>query len=74
MPCAQNWDVKLCYYGRHRKSSCDELGAKFYDDLDTFLGACSIVTVNVPLTDKTRCKPFPSWFAAHAACLRWGKV
>ena len=51
---AQAWDVNLLYYGRHRKSHVDELGAGFEDNLDSFLGKCDIVTINVPLTDKTR--------------------
>ena len=55
--------MTLLYYGRHRKSNCDELGAGFEDDLDSFLGKCDIVTINVPLTDKTR-RVF--YFTAHA--------
>ena len=50
----QSWDVNLLYYGRHRKSNCDELGAGFESDLYTFLAKCDVVTLNVPLTDKTR--------------------
>ena len=52
--CVQNWNVKLLYYGRHRKSNVDELGVEFHDDLDTFLGQLDICTINVPLSDKTR--------------------
>ena len=53
----QSWDVNLLYYGRHRKSNCDELGAGYESDLYTFLGKCDVITINVPLTDKTRQVP-----------------
>jgi formate dehydrogenase len=50
----KNFNVKLLYYGRHRKEKLDELGVEFHNDLDTFLGQLDICTINIPLSDKTR--------------------
>ena len=51
----QDFGVTTLYYGRHRKPKAEELGAKFEPDLDKFLSACDVITINCPLTDKTRC-------------------
>ena len=51
----QEWGVTMLYYGRHRKQNADELGAQFEPDLDKFLAKCDVITINCPLTDKTRC-------------------
>lgn len=50
----RTWDVKRLYYGRHEKPDMDKEGVTLVKDLDEFLGQCDVVTVNVPLTDKTR--------------------
>lgn len=50
----QEFGVHSIYYGRHRKPHAEELGAKFQPDLDKFLGECDVITINCPLTDKTR--------------------
>ena len=52
---SQEFGVNLVYYGRHRKPKAEELGAKFQPDLDKFLAECDVITINCPLTDKTRC-------------------
>ena len=46
--------MRSIYYGRHRKPHAEELGAEFQPDLDKFLGECDVITINCPLTDKTR--------------------
>ena len=51
----QEFGVNLLYYGRHRKPKAEELGAKFQPDLNKFLAECDVITINCPLTDKTRC-------------------
>ncbi len=50
----QNFGVRSLYYGRHRKPHAEELGAEFQPDLDKFLAECDVITINCPLTDKTR--------------------
>ena len=55
MPHLQEFGVTTLYYGRHRKQNADELGAQFEPDLDKFLAQCDVITINCPLTDKTRC-------------------
>lgn len=50
----QDWDIKRLYYARHDKGDMDELGAQLVEDLDDFLGQCDVVTINLPLTDKTK--------------------
>ena len=47
--------MTMLYYGRHQKKNADELGAKFEPDFDKFLAQCDVITINCPLTDKTRC-------------------
>ena len=47
--------MTMLYYGRHKKPHAEELGAKFEPDLDKFLAQCDVITINCPLTDKTRC-------------------
>ena len=51
---AQGFDCELLYYGRHEKESMQELGVPLVTDLDEFASRCDVITVNVPLTDKTR--------------------
>ena len=46
--------MKRLYFGRRNKPACDEEGVELIKDLDEFLGQCDVVTVNVPLTDKTK--------------------
>ena len=68
---SQEFDVNLVYYGRHRKPKAEELGAKFQPDLDKFLAECDVITINCPLTDKTRCRrtlTFCSWLMC---CALW---
>jgi len=50
----KTWNVKRLYYGRHNKKNMDEDGVELVKDLDEFLKQCDVVTINVPLTDKTR--------------------
>ena len=50
----QNWDCNLLYYGRHEKPAMKEIGVKLVTDLDEFVSQCDLITINVPLTDKTR--------------------
>eukprot|EP00877_Chromochloris_zofingiensis_P002167 jgi/Chrzof1/11951/Cz06g15230.t1 len=50
----KDWDIKRLYYARHDKGDMDELGAQLVEDLDDFLGQCDVVTINLPLTDKTK--------------------
>ena len=51
---AQGFDCELLYYGRHEKESMKKLGVPLVTDLDEFASRCDVITVNVPLTDKTR--------------------
>ena len=53
----QGWDVERLYYGRNRKPAMDEEGVQFEPDLHKFLGQCDVVSINTPLTDKTRFIP-----------------
>jgi formate dehydrogenase len=50
------FDCKLLYYARHAmaKEKEDQSGAKWESDLDKFLQECDVVSINVPLSDKTR--------------------
>lgn len=48
------FNCRLVYYGRHEKPYMKELDVEFYDDLDEMLGLCDIITINIPLTDKTK--------------------
>lgn len=48
------WDITMLYHGRKEKDHLKELGAEFCADLDEMLGRCDIVTINVPLSEKTR--------------------
>ncbi|GAQ83364.1 formate dehydrogenase [Klebsormidium nitens] len=50
----QNWDLNLLYYARHQNEKIEKFGAVWEKDLDTFLSKCDVVSINVPLTDKTR--------------------
>ncbi len=52
----QPFDCKLLYYARHAmaKEKEDQSGAKWESDLDKFLQECDVVSINVPLSDKTR--------------------
>lgn len=50
----QPFNVNMVYYGRHRKPQAEELGARFEPDFEKFLAECDVITVNCPLTDKTR--------------------
>lgn len=50
----QGWDVKRLYFGRHNKPDMDEEGVELVKDLDDFLKQCDVVSINVPLTDKTK--------------------
>ena len=51
---AQGFDCELLYYGRHEKEPMKKLGVPLVTDLDEFASRCDVITVNVPLTDKTR--------------------
>lgn len=51
---AQGWDVKRVYFGRHNKPDMDEEGVELIKDLDDFLKQCDVVSINVPLSDKTK--------------------
>ena len=50
----QGWDVKRVYYGRHNKPDMDNEGMKLIKDLDEFLKQCDVVSINVPLSNKTK--------------------
>lgn len=50
----QGFDCELLYFGRHEKEPMKELGVPLVTDLDEFARRCDVITVNVPLTDKTR--------------------
>jgi formate dehydrogenase len=52
--CLQAWDVTQLYYARHQNEKIEQYGATWEKDLDTFLGKCDVISINVPLTDKTR--------------------
>lgn len=51
---AQGWDVKRLYFGRHNKPDMDNEGVTLVKDLDEFLKQCDVVSINVPLSDKTK--------------------
>ncbi|KAG0623870.1 hypothetical protein M758_3G207700 [Ceratodon purpureus] len=50
------FDCKLLYYARHSMGEEKEkaTGATWESDLDKFLAACDVVSINLPLSDKTR--------------------
>lgn len=50
----QGWDVKRLYFGRHNKPDMDKEGVELVKDLDQFLKQCDVVSINVPLSDKTK--------------------
>ena len=50
----QAWDCPLLYFGRHEKEVMTDIGVELVTDLEDFVSRCDIVTINVPLTDKTR--------------------
>lgn len=50
----QGWDVKRVYFGRHNKPDMDNEGVELIKDLDEFLKQCDVVSINVPLSDKTK--------------------
>ena len=50
----QGFDVKRLYYGRHNKPDMDNEGVELLTDLDEFLKRCDIVSINLPLSDKTK--------------------
>ena len=50
----QDFDVKRLYYGRHNKPDMDNEGVELLTDLDEFLKRCDIVSINLPLSDKTK--------------------
>ncbi|KAL0033197.1 hypothetical protein WJX79_009035 [Trebouxia sp. C0005] len=50
----RGWDVKRVYFGRHNKPDMDEEGVELIKDLDEFLKQCDVVSINVPLSDKTK--------------------
>ena len=50
----QGWDVKRLYYGRHNKPDMDEEGVELVKDLDDFLKQCDVVSINLPLSEKTK--------------------
>jgi hypothetical protein len=54
LSCLQAWDVTQLYYARHQNEKIEQYGATWEKDLDTFLGKCDVISINVPLTDKTR--------------------
>ena len=64
---AQGWDVKRVYFGRHNKPDMDEEGVELIKDLDEFLKQCDVVSINVPLSDKTKCAPLKTRSSAQAA-------
>lgn len=61
----QGFDVKRLYFGRRPKEALDKEGVTLVKDLEEFLGQCDVVTVNVPLTDKTR---WVFGLACHCNC------
>jgi glyoxylate reductase len=53
---ARAFGLSIHYHNRHRlpESIEAELGATFYADLDTMLGAIDILTIHTPLNDQSR--------------------
>lgn len=37
----------MVYYDRQEKPHLNEIGAQYFSDLNTFLGRCDIVAINV---------------------------
>ena len=54
MAMLQGFDVKRLYYGRHNKPDMDNEGVELLTDLDEFLKRCDVVSINLPLSDKTK--------------------
>ena len=50
----QGWDINRLYFSLDRSEQLDKEGVEFCDNLDDFLGRCDVVSINVPLTDKTK--------------------
>lgn len=50
----ENYGCNLVYYGRREKPDMKKVNAKLYTDLKEFLQLCDVVTINLPLSDKTR--------------------
>ena len=50
----QGFDVKRLYFGRHNKPDMDKEGVELVKDLDDFLKQCDVVSINLPLSDKTK--------------------
>eukprot|EP00891_Asterochloris_glomerata_P003956 jgi/Astpho2/3956/Aster-01132 len=48
------WKVKRLYHSRHQHTELEKLGVQHTPDWDTFLKSCDVITINMPLTDKTR--------------------
>ena len=46
--------MKRLYFGRHNKPDMDKEGVELVKDLDEFLKQCDVVSINVPLSDKTK--------------------
>ena len=50
----QGFDVKRLYFGRHNKPDMDKEGVELVKDLHEFLKQCDVVSINLPLSDKTK--------------------
>lgn len=50
----QPWGVELLYYARREKPALEEMGVELVTELEQFVSRCDVVTINLPLTDKTR--------------------
>eukprot|EP00271_Cylindrocystis_brebissonii_P016379 TRINITY_DN39880_c0_g1_i1.p1 TRINITY_DN39880_c0_g1~~TRINITY_DN39880_c0_g1_i1.p1 ORF type:complete len:439 (-),score=84.63 TRINITY_DN39880_c0_g1_i1:23-1339(-) len=48
------FNIKMLYYARHKNDEADALGAKWESDMGEFLKKCDVVSLNVPLSDKTK--------------------
>ena len=50
----QPFGCNFRYFGRREKPDMNKVKAKLFTDLNEFLKDCDVVTINVPLSDKTR--------------------
>ena len=46
--------MKRLYFGRRNKPDMDGEGVELVKDLDDFLKRCDVVSINLPLSDKTK--------------------
>ncbi len=71
----QTWNLKLLYYSRHEHKDIEEYADRVSDE-NAFLKQCDIVTINVPLTDKTRGERVDLWLRSQVDRIAgaWGPL